>query len=88
MVILNAKREALRILDEQTLNVIAHSIFPRVPDADIQRERGRGNHHDKCAHRFEKDAVSHLASTLHPAPRAASEISSADKLSPPASWPR
>jgi hypothetical protein len=66
----HAQREALSILDEQALNVTAHSIFPGMPDADIKRERGGGNHNYKSRHGFEKDAVSQIAaSNLYPAPR-------------------
>jgi hypothetical protein len=63
VVILNAKRETLCILDKELLNVIAYRIFPGMPDADIKRERGRGNHRDKCSHGFQKDAISHLAAS-------------------------
>jgi hypothetical protein len=63
VVILNAKREALRILDKELLNVIPYRIFPGVPDADIKSERGCGNHRDKCTHGFQEDAVSHLAAS-------------------------
>src|SRR5882724_3053707 len=69
-VILNAKREALRILDKKPFNITVDCILPGVPDADIQRERGSGYHRDKCAHGFQENAVSHFtASNLYPAPR-------------------
>src|SRR5579864_8143311 len=70
VVILNTQRKALSILDKEFLNVVVHRVFPGVPDADVQRERGRGYYRDKRAHGFQEDAVSHLAaSNLYPAPR-------------------
>src|SRR5579864_702135 len=70
VVILNAKRKALGILDKKLFDIVADCVFPGVPDADIKRERGRGNHRDERTHGFEENAVSHLdASNLYPAPR-------------------
>jgi hypothetical protein len=63
VVILNAKREALRILDKEPFNIIVDRIFPGVPDADIQRKRRRGNYRDECAHGLQENSVSHFAAS-------------------------
>src|SRR5579864_546526 len=70
VVIFNTQRKALGVLDKEFFNVIVYRVFPGVPDADIKRERGRGNYRDKRTHGFKENTVSHLdASNLYPAPR-------------------
>jgi hypothetical protein len=63
VVIFNAKRKALDVLYQQTLDVTALGAFPCAPDTDIKSQSGRGDDRNKRSHGFEKDTVSHFAAS-------------------------